>query len=316
MNGGGRDGFKMDSSLSQRKEWGFWGIIISTSQEDVAGAMAFFLKPRPCTWDLALDYHTAKQFEGNQKQPERSKVPIPDVFWAASSAMSIEVGHPPAPPSISLDPPSPASISWFLHVQPQLEILHLQPPSLRSSISNLTTPLPFSLKMDVTLDPATAGPEVILSEDLKEASWGRPGRRWPEGPGQFDTDPCMLGSEGFTSGRHYWEVEANGRFWAVGVARESVQRKGRILFKPNTEIWGLQKYDELCVALTAPSNTSVPLLNGEIGVYLDYEVGQVSFYAVGSRQRIFTFPVASFSGEKVFPYFCVLLSTIKLSPKG
>lgn len=170
--------------------------------------------------------------------------------------------------------------------------------------------------MDVTLDPATAGPEVILSEDLKEATWGRPRCQWPEGPGRFDTDPCMLGSEGFTSGRHYWEVEANGRFWAVGVARESVRRKGRVLFKPNTEIWGLQKYDELCVALTAPSNTSVPLLNGEIGVYLDYEVGQVSFYAVSSRQRIFTFPVASFSGERVFPYFCVLLSTIKLSPKG
>ncbi|NWQ92678.1 BT1A1 protein, partial [Burhinus bistriatus] len=167
--------------------------------------------------------------------------------------------------------------------------------------------------VDVTLDPATAGPEVILSDDLKEATWGRPGHRWPEGPGQFDTDPCMLGSEGFTSGRHYWEVEANGRFWAIGVARESVQRKGRVLFKPNAEIWGLQKYDELCVALTAPSNTSVPLLNGEIGVYLDYEVGQVSFYAVGSRQRIFTFSVASFSGERVFPYFCVLLSTIKLS---
>ncbi|KAF1660294.1 Butyrophilin subfamily 2 member A2, partial [Aptenodytes patagonicus] len=108
--------------------------------------------------------------------------------------------------------------------------------------------------VDVTLDPATAGPEVILSEDLKEATWGRPGRRWPEGPGRFDTDPCMLGSEGFTSGRHYWEVEANGRFWAVGVARESVQRKGRVLFKPNAEIWGLQKYDELCVALTAPSH--------------------------------------------------------------
>ncbi|XP_068858521.1 butyrophilin subfamily 2 member A2-like isoform X2 [Aphelocoma coerulescens] len=199
--------------------------------EDTVGAMAFFLKPRPCTWDLALDYHTAKQFE------------------------------------------------------------------------------------DVTLDPATVGPEVILSEDLKEATWGRPRCQWPEGPGRFDTDPCMLGSKGFTSGRHYWEVEANGRFWAVGVACESVQRKGRVLFKPNTEIWGLQKYDELCVALTAPSNTSVPLLDGEIGVYLDYEVGQVSFYAVSSHQRIFTVQ-ASFSGERVFPYFCVLLSTIKLSPKG
>lgn len=170
--------------------------------------------------------------------------------------------------------------------------------------------------MDVTLDPTTAGPEVILSEDLKEATWGRPGRRWPAGPGRFDTDPCMLGSQGFTSGRHYWEVEASGRFWTVGVARESVRRKGRILFKPNAEIWGLQKYDELCVALTAPSNTSVPLHGGEIGVYLDYEVGQVSFYALGTRRRVFTFRVASFSGERVFPYFCVLLSTIKLPPRG
>nr|XP_026650162.1 probable E3 ubiquitin-protein ligase TRIML1 isoform X3 [Zonotrichia albicollis] len=172
----------IDSAFSQLKDLG-------SGREDSEGAMAFFLKPRPCTWDLPLDYHTAKQFE-----------------------------------------------------------------------------------VDVTLDPATVGPEVVLSEDLKEATWGRPRCQWPEGPGRFDTDPCMLGSKGFTSGRHYWEVEANGRFWAVGVARESVQRKGRVLFKPNTEIWGLQKYDELCVALTAPSHTSVPLLNGEIGVYLDYEV--------------------------------------------
>lgn len=197
------------------------------------GAMAFFLKPRPCTWDLAVDYNAAKQFQ-----------------------------------------------------------------------------------VDVTLDPTTAGPEVILSEDLKEATWGRPGRRWPQGPGRFDTDPCMLGSQGFTSGRHYWEVEASGRFWTVGVARESVRREGRILFKPNAEIWGLQKYDELCVALTAPSNTFVPLRSGEIGVYLDYEVGQVSFYALGTRCCVFTFRVASFSGERVFPYFCVLLSTIKLPPRA
>ncbi|NWH57398.1 TRI27 protein, partial [Geococcyx californianus] len=167
--------------------------------------------------------------------------------------------------------------------------------------------------VDVTLDPATVGPEVILSEDLKEATWGRPSCRWPEALDHFDTEPCVLGSKGFTSGRHYWEVEATRRFWAVGVAWELLQRKGRVLFQPNTTIWALQKYDELCVALTAPSNTSVPFINGDIGVILDYEVGQVSFYAIGSRQHIFTFHVAPFGGEKVFPYFSVLLSTIKLS---
>ncbi|NXX15068.1 BT2A2 protein, partial [Podargus strigoides] len=194
--------------------------------------------------------------------------------------------------------------------------------------------------VDVTFDPTTVGPEVILSDDLRVATWGRPGRRWPDGPGRFDTDPCMLGSQGFTSGRHYWELEATGRFWAVGVARESVGRKGRVLFKPNDEIWGLQKYEEVGVVPVAPSvgssnlhlhpppptspgdppcptSTSSlhlrPLLNGLIGVYLDYEVGQVSFYAVGSRQHLFTFPGVSFGGERVFPYFGVLLSTIKVS---
>ena len=103
--------------------------------------MAFFLKPRPRTWDLALDYHAAKQFEGNQRRPERSKVPIPDVFWAASSEMSIGAGDPPAPPSVSLAPPSPTSISWLFHVQPCLEILHLSPTSI-SGFRLLAPPSP------------------------------------------------------------------------------------------------------------------------------------------------------------------------------
>ncbi|KFV92884.1 Butyrophilin subfamily 2 member A2, partial [Eurypyga helias] len=102
---------------------------------------------------------------------------------------------------------------------------------------------------------------------------------------------------------HYWQVEATGRFWAVGMARASVQRAGRLLFKPSAGIWALQKYDELCVAPTAPSNTSVPLPDGVIGVYLDCEAGQVSFYAAGSRQHVFTFPGVSFAGERLFPYF-------------
>lgn len=105
------------------------------------GAMAFFLKPRPCTWDLALDYHTVKQFEGNQRWPERSKVPVPGVFWAE---IFNGVGDSPAPPSVSLGPLSPTSISLLSRLQAQLDILQL--PPLHSYISSLTFPLPFSLK--------------------------------------------------------------------------------------------------------------------------------------------------------------------------
>ncbi|KAM9119100.1 zinc finger protein RFP-like [Pangshura tecta] len=173
-------------------------------------------------------------------------------------------------------------------------------------------------KVIVTLDPDTAGPELILSEDLKGARWGKPSQKMPDRPERFDTDPCVLGCEGFTSGRHYWEVEVDGIFWTVGVARESVRRKGHIVFRPYTGVLGLQKYHHLCMALTSPSNTYVPLKNNnnEIGIYLDYELGQVSFYDLSNEELLFTFPPVSFNGERVFPYFCVFLSHIKLSPRG
>ncbi|CAM5158731.1 unnamed protein product [Eretmochelys imbricata] len=173
-------------------------------------------------------------------------------------------------------------------------------------------------KVNVTLDPDTAGPELILSEDLKGARWGKPSQEMPDRLERFDTDPCVLGCEGFTSGRHYWEVEVDGMFWTVGVASESVRRKGRIVFQPNTGVLGLQKYHHLCVALTNPSNTYVPLKknNNEIGVYLDYELGRVSFYDLSNEELLFAFPPVSFNEERVFPYFCVLLSHIKLSPGG
>ncbi|XP_050777344.1 butyrophilin subfamily 1 member A1-like [Gopherus flavomarginatus] len=173
-------------------------------------------------------------------------------------------------------------------------------------------------KVNLTLDPDTAGPELILSEDLKGARWGKPSQKMPDHPERFDTDPCVLGCEGFTSGRHYWEVEVDGMFWTVGVARESMRRKGHIVFRPNTGVLGLQKYHHLCVALTSPSNTYVPLKNNnnEIGIYLDYELGQVSFYDLCNEELLFAFPPDSFNGERVFPYFCVFLSHIKLSPRG
>ncbi|CAM2101547.1 unnamed protein product [Caretta caretta] len=173
-------------------------------------------------------------------------------------------------------------------------------------------------KVNVTLDPDTAGPELILSEDLKGARWGKPSQEMPDRLERFDTDPCVLGCEGFTSGRHYWEVEVDGMFWTVGVASESVRRKGRIVFQPNTGVLGLQKYHHLCVALTNPSNTYVPLKknNNEIGVYLDYELGRVSFYDLSNEELLFAFPPVSFNEERVFPYFCVLLSHMKLSPRG
>ncbi|XP_037769381.1 zinc finger protein RFP-like [Chelonia mydas] len=164
-------------------------------------------------------------------------------------------------------------------------------------------------KVNVTLDPDTAHPKLLLSADREIVRWGDTRQDLPDNPGRFDTVPCVLGYEGFTSGRHYWEVEVEGRGdWAVGVARESVSRKGWISFIPEQGIWALQGSGDQYRALTSPYDLT-PLSPSRalrrIRVYLDYEEGRVAFFDAGCGDPIVTFPPAAFAGERIHPLFCV-----------
>uniref|UniRef100_A0A8C3HXJ2 Zinc finger protein RFP-like n=1 Tax=Chrysemys picta bellii TaxID=8478 RepID=A0A8C3HXJ2_CHRPI len=164
----------------------------------------------------------------------------------------------------------------------------------------------------VTLDPDTAHPELILSADRRSVRWGDTRQALPNNPERFDTEPCVLGCEGFTSGRHYWEVEVEEwRLFAVGVARESVSRKGWISFNPEQGIWALECDGDRYWALTSPEHGitfSLSRAPRRIRVYLDYERGQVAFFDADCGDPIFTFPPASFAGERIRPLFCVVVS--------
>ncbi|KAG5829991.1 hypothetical protein ANANG_G00319640, partial [Anguilla anguilla] len=81
----------------------------------------------------------------------------------------------------------------------------------------------------VTLDPNTAHLILSLSEDLTSVRCSVERQQVPDNPERFDGWRwCVLGSEGFSSGRHCWDVEVGGELWAVGVAKESISRNGPV----------------------------------------------------------------------------------------
>ncbi|XP_029768038.1 butyrophilin subfamily 1 member A1-like [Terrapene carolina triunguis] len=186
------------------------------------------------------------------------------------------------------------------------------------TISKLHTELEWrrslSDSVKVTLDPDSAHPHLILSEDQKTVRWGDTKLDLPDNPERFDTYRCVLGCEGFTTGRHYWEVEVgDGEFWAVGVARESVSRKGGISRNPEGGIWALERWVDQYQALTSPETPlTLSQIPSRIRVYLDCEQGQVKFFDAGNEAPIFNFPPSSFTGERMRPWFQVVGSPFRV----
>ncbi|KYO21511.1 zinc finger protein RFP-like [Alligator mississippiensis] len=159
-------------------------------------------------------------------------------------------------------------------------------------------------KVKVTLDPDSANPQLILSEDRSCVRWEDTRQLLSKNSERFDMRCCVLGHEGFTSGRHCWEVEVRkGNSWAVGVARESVKRKGWIHVSPEEGVWALGHWYGQFQVLTSPHPTPLQWLPSRVQVCLDYAEGQVSILNANTKAPIFTFPPALFAGDRIHPWF-------------
>ncbi|KAL7875496.1 hypothetical protein AOLI_G00104590 [Acnodon oligacanthus] len=159
--------------------------------------------------------------------------------------------------------------------------------------------------VDVTLDPDTANPFLLLSDDGKQVTCGDTEQNLPDTPERFDFCVCVLGKEGFSSGRFYYEVQVGGKTdWTLGVTTESSYRKGEITLSPEDGYWIVVLRNE--TEYTAADSASVPLslkqAPQKVGVFVDYEEGLVSFYDVEARSHIYSFTGQSFT-EKLYPYF-------------
>ncbi|XP_062840997.1 butyrophilin subfamily 3 member A3 [Trichomycterus rosablanca] len=157
--------------------------------------------------------------------------------------------------------------------------------------------------VEVSLDLDTANPDLLISADEKRMRCGFQRQDMPNYHQRFDGWWCAVGAEGFGSGRRYWEADVGEMDWRLGVAKESALRKGFKSLNTNTGYLTLrlERGTEL-KALTVPF-TSLPaaLIPRKVGIYLDYEQGQLSYYDVERRAHIYTYN-ESFD-EQLFPLF-------------
>ncbi|KAL0198840.1 hypothetical protein M9458_007380, partial [Cirrhinus mrigala] len=125
----------------------------------------------------------------------------------------------------------------------------------------------------VILDPNTVHPDLVLSDDLTSVRISDNKQTLPDNPERFDIYSCVLGSEGFNSETHCWDVEVKDSLgWSLGVTTASNQRKGFDFF--NTDVWSVQYDDEgVFEEFSCPVKQDLE----RVRVVLDYDGGTVSF---------------------------------------
>ncbi|CAL8389307.1 unnamed protein product [Boreogadus saida] len=202
--------------------------------------------------------------------------------------------------------------------------VEVRPPSyvgtLRRSLDQLEETLNMEMKklcdaelkrvqqyeVDVTLDPDTAHPCLILSEDGKQVHDGGEEKELPDNPKIFTLYACVLTRQSFSSGRFYFEVQVKDKTdWCLGVARESIDRIANSQAKPwspKTGYWTLYFQKNRLIFNDDPA-VRLPLRAElqKVGVFADYDEGLVSFYNVEARVHIYSATGCTFS-EPLYPF--------------
>ncbi|CAL8386281.1 unnamed protein product [Boreogadus saida] len=201
--------------------------------------------------------------------------------------------------------------------------VEVRPPSyvgtLRRSLDQLEETLNMEMKklrgaelkrvqqyeVDVTLDPDTAHPRLILSEDGKQVHDGGVVKILPDNPKRFTNYIHVLTRQSFSSGRFYFEVQVKDKTrWYLGVVRESIDRIGETKGTPETGYW-LLYFDKDGLFFIDDPDVRLPLRAElqKVGVFVDYDEGLVSFYDVEARVHIYSATGCTFS-EPLYPFLC------------
>lgn len=159
-------------------------------------------------------------------------------------------------------------------------------------------------EIKVTLDPDTAHPCLVLSGGNKQVHYRNVMMNLSDLPQRFSTSACVLGQQKLSSGRSYFQVQVKGNTGMVlGVARESVERKGPVKVNPEAGYWTILEENGQYKACAGPA---IPLSQkfhcDIVGVFVDFNKRVVSFYDVNAADLIYSFTECSFSGN-LLPFF-------------
>uniref|UniRef100_A0A671QM51 B30.2/SPRY domain-containing protein n=1 Tax=Sinocyclocheilus anshuiensis TaxID=1608454 RepID=A0A671QM51_9TELE len=179
------------------------------------------------------------------------------------------------------------------HIEEQMKAKDATSPTLDYFVSSAP----------VILDPNTAHPELTLSDDLTGLTWSTDTHACPANPERFDVYPCVLGSEGFTSGTHCWDVEVgNNTHWTVGITTASNPRKGFTFF--GKDVWCVWYKNNKYFSYyqdQAYTPISVKEKLQRVRVLLDWDGGKVSFSDPVTDTHLCSLTI-NFT-ERLFPFF-------------
>uniref|UniRef100_A0A3B3QQY4 B30.2/SPRY domain-containing protein n=1 Tax=Paramormyrops kingsleyae TaxID=1676925 RepID=A0A3B3QQY4_9TELE len=161
-------------------------------------------------------------------------------------------------------------------------------------------------EVDVTLDRDTAHHKLKISDDAKEVQWIEEGIQCvSKETNHFDTEPFVLGNI-MRCWRSYWCVDVEGKeYWVLGVAADTSSRKGQLELSPSNGFWVIRVSNGRSVKVMTEEvevRTDIPIPT-KVGIYLDYEEKEVSFYNAVDGLCIYTFKIGQGSDRTARPLF-------------
>ncbi|KAL1773061.1 tripartite motif-containing protein 60, partial [Sigmodon hispidus] len=185
--------------------------------------------------------------------------------------------------------------------------------SFRTKQRVLCLPLQYSgldriikqFQIDVTFDIDTAHPQLLISEDGKSVLFNEARQSVNASPRRFHHWPALLGCQGFHLGRCYWEIQVGNKpMWTLGVCQDCFP--GDLSNQPSVAegFWAIGRSSKSGYVTYGPKTMELlPLVQpSRIGIFLDYELGELSFYNMNDRSLLYTF--TNYFTSTIWPYFC------------